>query len=68
MILAGLLLSALPILLAIIFGLCKSNSIESKMEYGIAAYPTRGTSQSPTGYRKRTAQILRATHFYDLLM
>ena len=24
--------------------------------------------QSPTGYRKRTAQILRATHFYDLLM
>ena len=24
-------------------------------------------SQSPTGYRKRTAQILRATHFYDLL-
>ena len=23
---------------------------------------------SPTGYRKRTAQILRATHFYDLLM
>ena len=25
-------------------------------------------SQSLTGYRKRTAQILRATHFYDLLM
>ena len=25
-------------------------------------------AQSPTGYRKRTAQILRATHFYDLLM
>ena len=43
MILGGLLLSALPILLAIIFGLCKSNSIESKMEYGIAANPTRGT-------------------------
>ena len=27
-----------------------------------------GCSQSPTGYRKRTAQLLRATHFYDLLM
>ena len=25
-------------------------------------------TQSPTGYRKRTAQILRAMHFYDLLM
>ena len=25
-------------------------------------------AQSPTGYRKRTAQILRATDFYDLLM
>ena len=23
---------------------------------------------SPTGYQKRTAQILRVTHFYDLLM
>lgn len=43
MILGGLLLSALPMLLAIIFGLCKSNPIEYKMEYGIAAYPTRGT-------------------------
>ena len=30
--------------------------------------PTSTTTQSPTGYRKRTAQILRATHFYDLLM
>ena len=36
-------MSALPMLLAIIFGLWKSNSIEYKMEYGIAAYPTRGT-------------------------
>ena len=27
-----------------------------------------GGSQSPTGYQKRTAQLLRATHFYDLLM
>ena len=26
------------------------------------------TTQSLTGYRKRTTQILRATHFYDLLM
>ena len=25
-------------------------------------------AQSPTGYRKRTPQILRATHFYDCLM
>ena len=25
-------------------------------------------AQSPTGYQKRTARILRATHFYDLLM
>ena len=24
--------------------------------------------QSPTGYQKRTPQILRGTHFYDLLM
>ena len=24
--------------------------------------------RSPTGYRKRTAEILRAKHFYDLLM
>ena len=25
-------------------------------------------TQSPTGYQKRTAQILRTKHFYDLLM
>ena len=25
-------------------------------------------SQSPTGYQKRTAQILRATHFYDFVV
>ena len=26
------------------------------------------STQSPTGYQKRTAQILRMMHFYDLLM
>ena len=25
-------------------------------------------AQSPNGYQKRTAQVLRATHFYDSLM
>ena len=42
----------------------QENTEPSKAEF----LKTLHKAQSPTGYRKRTAQILRATHFYDLLM
>ena len=34
----------------------------------VVADNAKARAQSPTGYQKRTAQILRATHFYDLLI